>query len=491
MDKLFRVCGNLYNNLVSNRKKALFEMEKTKAWCVVQSELHQVYSSISGDEPTEEEMARFKLLFSQRNEMLKAYGFGEFAFMSRIQKWRHHHKGLVNTHVAQKVASDVWKKFDDYFFGDGKEIRFKGWEHFFSIEGKNNSTGIRFCESASGQMVMRVNKVDIPVEIPNTDYVREALKCRVKFCRIVRIPWHGKYQWLYSLQLILEGTPPGKNRPEGKGSVGIDIGTQTIAVVADNAVMLKELAPGANTPHAELRRIQRAMDRSRRASNPEMFNEDGTVIPIDKLPIECVRKDKRLWKESRHYKKLRQQRRYLFARLARIRRCQHNEISNRIRILGDTFYVETMRFSSLQKREKPSVDKEAGRQKHRKRFGKSIANKAPATMVNTIEAKVMQDGGHFCRIATWKAKASQYDHTDNTCYKKSLSKRWTTLQDGNRVQRDLYSALLLQNTNETLDGFIQENVEHKFPHFMQMHNAQIEALKYIRTPSSTGVKCIV
>lgn len=489
LDKVFRVSGNLYNNLVADRKKALKEMEKTREWRSIKEGIAATFREVGEGCPTEDQKAALDDFYARKKVIMKAYGFNEYAFQARARKWREHHKSLIHSQVAQKIASSVWQKFEAYFFGTGKEIHFQGWEHFFSIEGKNNSTGVRFLEAEPGKYVMRINKVDIPVNVPDTPYVQEAIVNRVKFCCIKRTPWHGKHQWLYSLNLVLEGEPPAKERPLQKGPVGIDIGTQTIAVAGDFAVMLEELAPGANTPHAALRRINRAMDRSRRATNPEMFREDGTIRPINKLPPECVRDEKRLWKDSNHYKKLRQKKRYLFAKLTRIRKCQHNELANRIRALGDDFFIETMNFSGLQKKAKPAVDEE-GKNKRRKRFGKSIANKAPAALVNTIEKKVKKDGGHFNRVNTQKAKASQYDHTDNCYHKKKLSQRWAHLQSGEKVQRDLYSALLLQNTNTTLDGFIQVNIEARFHNFMRMHDAQIEVLKHIPSPGSTGVKCI-
>jgi hypothetical protein len=55
---------------------------------------------------------------------------------------------------------------------------------------------------------------------------------------------------------------------------------------------------------------------------------------------------------------------------------------------------------------------------------KSIANKAPAAFVNILEKKVLQNGGSFQRINTWKAKASQYNHLNHQYNNKKLSQRW-------------------------------------------------------------------
>ena len=43
LDKLFRVSGNIYNNLVADRLGALKQLERTKAWKSVQAKLSTLY----------------------------------------------------------------------------------------------------------------------------------------------------------------------------------------------------------------------------------------------------------------------------------------------------------------------------------------------------------------------------------------------------------------------------------------------------------------
>lgn len=123
----------------------------------------------------------------------------------------------------------------------------------------------------------------------------------------------------------------------------------------------------------------------------------------------------------------------------------------------------------------------------KKRFGKSISNKAPASMVNILERKVIHAGGKFHRINTAAAKASQYNHLNQQYTRKSLSKRWNDMPDGNKIQRDIYSAFLLMNTNNTLDGFVQSDCDKYYPHFLELHNAEISRIRNIVMPSSAGI----
>ena len=76
-----------------------------------------------------------------------------------------------------------------------------------------------------------------------------------------------------------------------------------------------------------------------------------------------------------------------------------------------------------------------------------------------------------------------------SCKKKDIGERWALLSDGHRIQRDLYSAYLLKCTNDTLDGFIQRQLEDGFEQFLQHHAQEIERLSHMQTPCSTGVRC--
>src|SRR5690625_7266343 len=67
----------------------------------------------------------------------------------------------------------------------------------------------------------------------------------------------------------------------GVGRVGIDIGTQTKAIVSNDAVYLQNLAIRAERTKVDERKeflIQRYLDRSRRATNPDKFDQKGRFI---------------------------------------------------------------------------------------------------------------------------------------------------------------------------------------------------------------------
>lgn len=430
-----------------------------------------------------------------RRRLLQDAGFAKYAFESQIQIIRRADEDarrMIGSHVAQKIADSVWQMFEKDLYGNGKHLSFRPWTDCRSIEGKDNKTMLSVKREG---MLYITRNMELRIGKPKTEYERKALKHRIKYCRLIRVPW--KRGWLYKVQFVLEGVPPQKSNGAalGSGRVGLDIGTQTIAAAGENDTALELLAPGAEKPWQELRRVNRAMERSRRASNPEVFAPDGTILPKSKRPAHCMDANGRIqWKDSHNDRKLANIRRYLYARTARTRRCEHQRLANELLRFGDEFYTEKMNVPALAKRTAAPKDNDnAAKPRRRKRFGKSVANRAPALFTDILEDKVKKKGGTFVRIKTAKAKASQYVHTDKAYHKSKLGQRTKTLELKDRkvtVQRDLYSAFLLMNTNETYDGFLQERCEAAFENFMVMHDRTIEALKDAwNLPSSMGIRC--
>ena len=221
-----------------------------------------------------------------------------------------------------------------------------------------------------------------------------------------------------------------------------------IAYTSKEEVGLKNLAErGASIKAREQKeaRILRKMDRSRRAMNPENYNDDGTV-----------RRGKKTWKKSNRYKKLHSQYRNICRIAAENRHLAINEEVNHMRALGNVFITEPKNAKKLQKRskkterqDKPSVVQKSDgteqliyKYKRKKRHGKSIKNRCPGYFQAQAKAKFERTGGVYIEVsATYRA--SQYDHTCNKYIKKALSQRMYELTDGTRVQRDWYSSFLM------------------------------------------------
>ena len=494
LDKQFQAANNLYNALIEAEKNQLHEVMQSESWAVLMNLRGQFLALAEevGMLPDIKRALRNVGMFRRR--LLQNAGFSKYSFKSQMLAIRRadpESSGLIDSHVAQKIADSVWQMFEKYLYGNGKHLSFRPWTECRSIEGNDNKRMLSV--KRKGVLYIKRN-LELRIGRPHTDYEREAMEHRIKYCRLIRIPW--KKGWLYKVQLVLEGTPPQKRHGNalGSGPVGLDIGTQTIAAAGEQDTALELLAPGAEDVWQELRRVNRAMDRSRRANNPDVFAADGTILPKNKRPPDATDENGRIrWKDSRNYRRLADRRRYLYAKTVRTRRCEHQRLANEIMRYGDTFFVEKMNFQALAKRASPPKEQTPGdKPRRRKRFGKSVANRAPALFVDILEAKVVLQGGTFVRIETAKAKASQYTHTDKAYHKSKLGQRTKTLELNGRqvvVQRDLYSAFLLMNTNDTHDGFVQERCEAAFGHFLEMHNETIRALEEIPgLPQSMGIR---
>jgi hypothetical protein len=415
-----------------------------------------------------------KVLSSLRRE----HRLFEYDFHSDIVSMKRHFQSLdINT--TQKVATRVWEAIKDLLLGNANQVYFKKFNEIDSLEGKTNSMGIRFRNNT-----VYWSGLEIPVCIkPKDTYVQEALTRNIKFCKIVKKMSKAKDK--YYLQLVMEGVPPIKvnaktgevKHPRGIGPVGLDIGTQTVAIASESDVRLEELAKGVDFTEDKVRCLQRQLNRSRWGTNPENFNKDRTP-----------KKGRRKWVRSNHYIKILARLKDLNRKLTAKKKQLHNELANFVLSLGDEIYVEKMNFASLARRSKKAEKNIRDDFKQKKRFGKSILHKAPAMFLRILNQKLQYQGKELHRVDTWSVGASQYCHLDDAYKKKPLSKRWHDFDDGSKVQRDMYSAFLLMCVNLDLKSINKELCDLKYGNFEQLHDKEIGRLEHQYNLSSVGIK---
>ncbi|WP_416151919.1 RNA-guided endonuclease TnpB family protein [Salipaludibacillus sp. HK11] len=414
----------------------------------------------------------------ERSQVLKGlnkkYGLNEYAVHAFVKPMQHHFKKNIDSFTAQKIATRSWFTFEKFLYGPAKKVMFKREDGLTSVEGKSNKSGIRFIDNI---FVWNGLKIHI-ITKANDVYAHLALEDRVKYCRVVR------RKDRYFVQLVLEGVPPKKVDRSGKdkhrrkeGKVGIDIGTQTIAVVSEEEAKLLELAPSANNIEQEKRILLRKLDRQRRATNPHKYNKDGTV-----------KRSKEKWHHSINYVKTKKELADMQRKIGDIRKQDHNKMANWILSLGDDIKVETMNYKGLQARTKETkINERTGRMTKKKRFGKSLANKAPSMLLTILENKLTYDEKALKKIDTYKVKASQYNHFEGTFTKKTLSERWNDFEGGT-IQRDLYSAFLIMNVKHNLKEIDRDSCIKKWEGFKASHDREIERLRTSRrTIASMGV----
>jgi hypothetical protein len=232
----------------------------------------------------------------------------------------------------------------------------------------------------------------------------------------VRRKINGKNR--FYVQLILEGVPyQNPKHTTGTEIVGLDLGPSTIAYVGDTEAELKQFCEEIVPDWKEGRRIQRKMDRSRRATNPGNYNENGMYKKKEKGK-------KMVWRKSTRYKKLQKEYAETNRKLAEYRKSLHGKMANDIIAVGNKIQTEKISYIAWQRT-----------------FGKSVTVRAPSMIVSMIRRKAENAHGYLQEIPTTTTKLSQTCHKCGAQVKKTLKQRWHKCCNM-EMQRDLYSAFL-------------------------------------------------
>ena len=408
--------------------------------------------------------AKRKTYAKQLNEMQKAYNITwEYCRTSMIPIGK---KYGVDAVFALTKAEDIWRGIEKCLYRNVNAIHFARYGELLCIRAKQINRGIPISVT-DNKLQFKLGRTVFGIQINDRfqqdevdavlSYLAEseilddrAVSILIKdgycidtyrpcYATLVPRMIRGKYR-VY-LHLTIEGKAKPKydkhgspRHKYGKGMIGADIGTQTVAYTSDTEVGLKNLSERGNsiqTSERKERLLYRAMDRSRRATNPQNYNDDGTV-----------KKGRKTWKYSNHYKKLKEK----YSKLCRINainiQLAINEDANHLRSLGDVFITEPKNAGRLMRRAKETTINSKGKFNKKKRFGKSIKNRCPSGFQTAVEQKFKVSGGIYIEVSN-DYRASQYDHTVDDYIKKRLSDRMYKLQDGTEVQRDWYSSFLL------------------------------------------------
>ena len=453
IDKYFELSRRLYNAILGETLRRFNLMRESKLYQQAKKE-------------TDKKLKQKLFIEAEIKYGFREYDISKFATKLMINEY-----SSLGSHIKAKLVKRAFEAVNKMRFGNAKQVNFIRYGEMHSIEGADNKQAIKYRD---GNIIF--NKLKMPIIIENNDlYAQKAIQDRVKYCRFVKKNINGKDY--YYVQLILEGTPPAKtNKDTGEvnlyitqGDVGIDIGTQTIAYCSNSEVKLLELAPEIENAEKQKRVLQRKLDRSRRATNPDKFNEDGTIIKGNR--------DK--WIMSNRYVSTQTELKGLQQKQADLRKQSHNKLANHILKLGDEFYVEKMNYSGLQKRSKKTTKNKNGKFNKKKRFGKSLANKAPSMLIEIINRKLKYFNTEIKKINTYTVKASQYNHIEDAYTKKDLSERWNVFSiDGKdvKIQRDIYSSFLIMNVNDKLEQVNRDKCIETFDGFRLLHDIEIERL---------------
>jgi hypothetical protein len=168
----------------------------------------------------------------------------------------------------------------------------------------------------------------------------------------------------------------------------------------------------------ELRRLQRKMDRQRRAANPDNYDAQGRIKKQGQQKLH--------WKTSQDYEKTLRRKAAKERKLAAHRKSLHGKKVHEIVAVGHTILLEKISYKAWQKQ-----------------YGKSVGLRAPGMFVELLRRTVESTGGTLHEVPTRSTKLSQYCHGCGQYLKKPLAQRVHQCGCGiGPVQRDLYSAFL-------------------------------------------------
>ncbi len=404
MESTFEASRQLYNGCLGEGKRRLSLLRQSKDY--------QKARSLKKEDPNR------KKLFKQAKDQYQFNEYSLHAYAGELKNsWIGEHIGI---NLAQKLATRAYAALEKLLYRKAKRVRFKTKNQLDSIEEKTNTTGIMWKE-----MGVKFQDHFIPAIVdPSDPVIVYALSKRIKYCRLVHRRVRG--QTLYYIQLICEGTPLSLSErkslkiksgkvilPENHGTTGLDLGPSTVAIVGEKSAGLHQFCDELKDKEVELRKLQRKLDRQRRANNPKNFEKNGRVKSGPKK-----------WVSSSYQRHTQTKAAELGRTNAAHRKSLHGKLINENIRLDSEICLEKLSYRSFQKN-----------------FGKSVGNRAPGMFIERLKRKAENACGSVIEFSTFKTRLSQ------TCIcgkreKKPLSQRIHQCGCGVKAQRDLFSAYL-------------------------------------------------
>jgi hypothetical protein len=413
----FEAARALYNALLGEALRRLYLMQADLAW--------QAARTIPKVQKRERAAA-----FSR---LRQDHGFTEYAMHAFVKgancTWIGDH---IDSVMTQTLATRAYRAVNRVCLGKAKKVRFKSkGRGLDSVENKCTDMGLRFVlqppeKGNQGWLVWGRDWLPAIIDLDDP-LVKHGLDHRIKYARLVRrkvssprAKGADSQGYRYYLQLTLEGAPyqKPKNQP-GPDVIGLDSGPSTLAIVprmgeARLVPLCEELKPDAR----KKRRLERKLDRERRASNPQNYDEKGRAKKHGKHRL--------TWKNSKGYLATRRRLAQQERKLAAHRKSLHGRLVNEIVRVGNDIRIEKIPYKGWQKQ-----------------FGKSVGLRAPGMLIDHLKRTVAKTGGTLHEFPTCTTKLSQYCHSCKAYVKKPLAQRWHHCACGvGPIQRDLYSAFL-------------------------------------------------
>ena len=432
--RIYRISAHIHNELVSYCTGQIRELERSKSYrAAVESRDWKTVETIR-----------------------KQFPFDRNALYAYVKVMQHRYKASIGAHMAQDIVDRVLAGLNRYFYGDGHTLHFLRQRELTTVASKSTAH-IKY--DGTQDRVRILSRRYIRVAEPSEYQALQLMNSDIRFCRIKRMIFDDG--WHYYLQICVDDH---YEVPDSDKLIGVDIGTSTVAVVSDDKADIHVLAPYVSRYNKRIVKLQRQLDESDRMFNPDAYNPDGT----------SKRGVKR--KHSAHGRYLLRKIATLDRQKAAYIRQSHREY---IKTLGEgTIVIEDMDFRALAKRSTKPTERQnkesivngkaVHKCKRKKRFGTSMNNRAPGELV-----ELLYDHHKVIKLSTFDTRLSKLNHATGEYEQTSLGTR-SKMIDGNWVQRDMYSAFLIQHTANGVTDIT--GCAHDFDAYLEHQNQAVHRI---------------
>jgi putative IS transposase len=464
LEKSFRIANSAYNEALSFGLRRFDAMKG-----------NPTYQALLVERQNCSDKTHKKNIDQSLTQLRKDYSLTEYGLSNQLSRQRrvpgsaYRH---LNSGELQVIAGQAYQTLEKVLFYQVKAHRVKFRSKYnpkMSFRNRVNTTGTRLVPSERKGYAYRLflhktsTFVDIPVKA-FTPYQQLSLmrSDRIKYVQVIRQTIRGKR--VYTLQIICEGYPYAKIS-KGTGVLGIDPGVSTLAYVSPTEVALVDLVPEqVNRQERLIRSLERRIERSRRVNQPELYHADGAIQKGVKFKPLSKRAQRLQVRRQRAYRSLSEERRKI-----------HGSLINHLLSQASLIKMEDLSIKGLQRRSRElRINPKTNRPFSKKRFGKSIFRAAPGIFKQALLTKASQLGVEVQVISPQHLKPSQYNHLTGTFEKKPLSARLFDLSpEWTGVQRDLYSAFLIQHVEQGV--YQEEALASECPHFYHLMTQFLQA----------------
>ena len=380
LEKRFRIGERLYNQFLEFEINKYREMKKTRKYRKAVEDI----VSLSNQIRSTKDKAELKTLKAKRKEayqviydIKKDFNWSKFGFSGDMKRFRGHYKKNLSSQICNSLAVRCFSAFEKVESENwtsllkGEEpksfVHYKRAYSLRTLSGQQNSNGIR-CIDTADEYRKKILWQGLTFYIhlnKKSTYDWQAFRNDIAYCSIKRNKIKGK--WHYYAQIIFKGHVPTvydketgeAKRQLGKGHVGLYFQATKLTVANENTSKVYNLALKGDGEE-RLKELQTLMNNSRRAMNPDNYNEDGTN-----------KEGKLKWVVSNRYKKYRNELNEIYRKQDAEKKIMREMIANEVISMGDSFSCNDMSFKFLQSK-----------------IGAAIQTAGPAMLKTTIERKL-------------------------------------------------------------------------------------------------------